>query len=271
MATYSLSGAGVQALSSNVTALHVDITTVPTNSGQGSANPPNRYHVALLRLGDATGYFDAVPVVGGPQWLAVPSGTTRCGYACQGGAVISLSEVIGGTPPFGGGGALSGLSDVALASVADAQVLTYQASSSKWINATPSGGGGGSISTLSAVLSTAVFIPTSQTFVTALSLTLTAGTWFIIGQVQIENEASPTDGICRLAIGSTIYANSEGPVGGGGGTGHLNLIALITLASSSTLNMQATTWAGNNAYVLPGNTLLNQGPHATQLLGLKVA
>lgn len=144
MATYSLSGTGVQALSANVTAAHITVTTTPTNSGHGSANPTNLYHVALLRFGDATGYFDAVPVVGGPQWLAVPAGTTRLGYACQNGAVISFAEVIGGSRPFGGADALSSLSDVALTSPADTQLLTYQASSAKWINANaPSGGGGG--------------------------------------------------------------------------------------------------------------------------------
>jgi hypothetical protein len=144
MATYSLSGAGVQALSAGVTAAHVTITTTPTNVGSGSANPANYYHIALLRFGDATGYFDAVPVVGGPQWLAVPVGTTRLGYACQNGAVISFAEVIGGSRPFGGADALSSLSDVALTSPADTQLLTYQASSAKWINANaPSGGSGG--------------------------------------------------------------------------------------------------------------------------------
>lgn len=140
MSTYSLSGTGVQALSSNVTAVHVTVTTLPSRYGQGTANPTNYYDVCLLRFGDATGYFDAIPVVGGPQWLAVPSGATRCGYAVKGGAVISLAEVIGGTPPFGSPGALSSLTDVALASLADAQVLTYQASTTRWINSTPSGG-----------------------------------------------------------------------------------------------------------------------------------
>lgn len=144
MSTYSLSGSGVQALSSNVTALHIAITTMATYPGQGTANPTNYYHIALLRIGDAVGFFDAVPVTGGPQWMAVPAGATRLGYSCAAGAVISVAEVIGGTPPFGGAGALSSLSDVALASPADTQLLTYQASSGKWINANaPSGGGSG--------------------------------------------------------------------------------------------------------------------------------
>jgi hypothetical protein len=142
MATFALSGSGVQTLSANVTAAHVTITTPSSTQGNGRANPADAYGCALLRFGDATGFFAPVTVAGGPQWLAVPTGATRVGYACLDGAALSLQEVIGGTPPFGGGGSLAGLSDVALASLADAQVLTYQASSSKWINATPTGGGG---------------------------------------------------------------------------------------------------------------------------------
>jgi hypothetical protein len=102
MATYTLSGSGVQALSSNVTALHITISTLPASAGPGSANPVNYYDVGVLRFGDATGYFDAVPVVGGPQWASVPVGVTRVGYALQPGAMVSVAEVLGGTPPFGG-------------------------------------------------------------------------------------------------------------------------------------------------------------------------
>lgn len=168
MATYALTGSGVQALSTNVTALHVTVTTTPPAAGVGTANPANGYNVGLLRFGDGIGFFDATQIVGGPQWLAVPSGTTQLGYSVQPGGAISAAEVIGGTPPFGGGGSLAGLSDVALASVADAQVLTYQASSSKWINATPTGGGGGPTTyrVNLAVDTASVRFPTSGSFPT---------------------------------------------------------------------------------------------------------
>lgn len=143
MASYSLSGTGVQALSAGVTALHVTISTLPAQPILGTANPGNYGGVAMLRLGDGTGFFQALPVEGGPQWLAVPNGCTQLGYAVQPGAAISVAEVLGGVPPFGGPGSLASLSDVALASLADAQVLTYHTATSKWINATPAGGSGG--------------------------------------------------------------------------------------------------------------------------------
>jgi hypothetical protein len=169
MSTYSLSGTGIQALSAGVTAVHVDVTTVPTNSRVGTSNPANLYDVAMLRWGDASAFFDALPVVGGPQWIAVPAGATRLGYACKGGAVISVVEIIGGTPPFGGPGALSGLSDVAIASPTNAQVLTYQSSSSKWINQAAAGGGGG--------LYSAYLCYQDQKASGTVSGTFTAGAW----------------------------------------------------------------------------------------------
>jgi hypothetical protein len=154
VATYSLTGSGTQALSSNVTALHISATTIPTNIGTGNANPINYYSLALLRLGDATGFMPAVQLEASPAWLAVPAGSTRLGYACLGGSALSVVEVIGGTPPFGGTASLAGLSDVALASPADTQILTYQASSAKWINANAPSGGGSSPSGSMVLLST---------------------------------------------------------------------------------------------------------------------
>lgn len=93
MATYSLSGTGVQALSAAVVALHISITTVPLGASFGSAYPADYYHVGLLRPGDGTGYMEWTPVIGGPQWMPLPSGTTHLGYSLFGSGVISVVEV----------------------------------------------------------------------------------------------------------------------------------------------------------------------------------
>jgi hypothetical protein len=235
VATYSLSGSGTQALSANVTALHITITTLPASALAGSATPQNYYQVALLRFGDAVGYFDAFPVVGGPQWVAVPNGTTRLGYSCSSTAVISVVEVIGGTPPFGGGGSLAGLSDVALASLADAQVLTYQASSSKWINGTPTGGGSGPTLGQGAQVtgSTTFSVPnatsTTVTFTTLVydtnsmwsastpdRLTIkTAGVYVLSGQFQFSNNnVGVRQFVVTAPSGTTVARATIAPAAG---------------------------------------------------------
>lgn len=140
MATYSLSGAGTQALSAGVTALNVTVTTLPANAGQGGATPADYYGVGSLRPGNAAAFWEPFNVCGGPQWMPVPYGSTRLGYAITQGAVVSVVEVFT-SPPFAFPLAL--LPDVALSSPADTQVLTYQATTSKWINAAAASGGGG--------------------------------------------------------------------------------------------------------------------------------
>lgn len=212
MATYSLSGTGVQALSANVTAAHVTITTTPSNSRVGTANPANLYDVCLLRFGDATGYFDAVPVVGGPQWLAVPLGATRCAYACKGGAVISFAEVIGGSRPFGGADALSSLSDVALTTPADTQILTYQSSSAKWINANASGGGGADFKRLTSTTLAA----NSTTITTDLSAFQSYTNLVVVASVSLTSGTNTTvavNALCNadstlLAVGNCTGADA---------------------------------------------------------------
>src|SRR5919205_4667546 len=101
MSSYTLSGTGVQALSANVTALHVAISTVPAVAGLGRANPSSYYDVGLLRFGDGTGFWSPFPINGGPQGFGVPYGTTQLGYSIFGAGVVTVTEVIGGISPFG--------------------------------------------------------------------------------------------------------------------------------------------------------------------------
>lgn len=100
MSTYSLSGTGVQALSANVTALRISITTLPAGLPSGRANPTNHFDIGLVRFSDGTAYWTPVPILGGPQWVGVPAGSTSIGYKLLNGAVVSVVEVIGGTSPF---------------------------------------------------------------------------------------------------------------------------------------------------------------------------
>lgn len=144
MATYTLSGSGTQALTSGVVALHITITTLPASAGNGGASPLDYYGVGTLRPGNAAAFWEPFTICGGPQWMPVPFATTRLGYALRGNAVVSVVEVYSPAPLVF---PLALLPDVAIASPADTQVLTYQSSSAKWINAAASGGGGGGGST----------------------------------------------------------------------------------------------------------------------------
>lgn len=140
MATYTLSGSGTQALTAGVVALHITITTLPASAGNGGASPLDYYGVGSLRPGNAAAFWEPFTICGGPQWMPVPFATTRLGYALRGNAVVSVVEVYAPAPLVF---PLALLPDVAIASPADTQVLTYQSSTAKWINAAAAGGGGG--------------------------------------------------------------------------------------------------------------------------------
>lgn len=102
MASFSVSGSGTHTLSANTTALHVHVDTDSDVSSDGRANPTNRFHVGLLRAGDGTGWWRAWPIDANDAWFGLFQGVDRIGYALEGGAAITVTEVIGGSFPFQG-------------------------------------------------------------------------------------------------------------------------------------------------------------------------
>jgi len=168
-------------------ALTLTVTTLPAATGNGAANPADYYGLGALRAGNATAFWEPFAIVGGPQWIPLPYGTTRLGYAFLHGAAASVVEVFGSSPlAF----PLSTLPDVSLGSLVDAQVLAYQATSGKWINATPTGGGGGSGGTTDATLIDASTLP--------LADPLVAGKLWNFG------------GTCRISMGTVPFTLSYG-------------------------------------------------------------
>lgn len=268
MATYSLTGSGVQTLTPGTGALYVSITTLPTAAGKGGANPDDYYGIGFIRPANAIAFWEPFSICGGPQWLPLPSGSTRFGYVLNGGAVASAVEVLGSSPlAF----PLASLPDVALASVADAQVLAYQASSSKWINATPTGGGGGgtTVTYQTSTLGADVSIGSASTWVTGVSISLVAGTWFLMGQLSLYNNGSTTAGMCRLNAGATIYSALDGH-NFGGETLPFSPSAVVVLASTTTVTLQAAIFVGT-ATIKASGWLLSQGNVYTRITGLKLA
>jgi hypothetical protein len=98
-----LSGSGVQTLNSGVGELDITITATGTQTQTGHANPVNRFHVGLLRLGTTFGYYPSVPIDADAMVLPVWPGVTKLGYALFGGATIDVTEVFGTSPLLGSG------------------------------------------------------------------------------------------------------------------------------------------------------------------------
>lgn len=141
MATYTLSGTGTQTLTAGTTQVYVAVTVVPSSSGIGRANPTSRYDIGLLRFGNASGWWAPVAINGGPQWIGLPFGCDRLGYAVFTGGTITVTEASGTSPFVGSFPSLAQLTDANVSSPTNGQVLTWDSATSRWVNSTPSGGG----------------------------------------------------------------------------------------------------------------------------------
>lgn len=103
--SYAISGSGTHAVSAGVEQLYLDITTTPANAGEGRANPTSKYDIGLIRAGDGTGWWSAVPIVGGPQWIGLPHGTTEIAYVVFNTGEVEVTEVALPNPFTGPSGA----------------------------------------------------------------------------------------------------------------------------------------------------------------------
>jgi len=98
MATYSVSGRGTHAVTSGTGSLHVHVDTLPYSAGEGTANPPNLYHVGYVRAGDGTAWWEPSLIQAVDAWIGIPNGSTILGYSVADGGAITITEVAGSYP-----------------------------------------------------------------------------------------------------------------------------------------------------------------------------
>jgi hypothetical protein len=271
MSTYSLSGSGTHSLTADTTGLQVTITTIGAFGGVGRSSPIARYDQGLIRFSDGTSYWPPVPILGGPQFIPVPQNATSIGYALLGGCVVSVTEVIGGTVFFSAGTpSIETLSDVAVSSIADGQVLEWIASASKWENRTPAGSGAGGVTNLLNYVPTTVlasgtsmtsgvwndFPNTSETFtVTDAGARIRA---FVSGGVFLTS-ANTFQAWARLVLDSTTNIPIAGTIGPNGYMNPLSGVGMVDLgslsAASHTLKVQIRPNASASLFCDPSGGL----------------
>jgi hypothetical protein len=91
MATYTLTGSGIQAISAPG-CLAIVVTVFPTAYGAGNASPSNWYDLGLLRVGNAQGYLSTVPIDATNLLLPCPAAATHLGYSLKPGVTITAEE-----------------------------------------------------------------------------------------------------------------------------------------------------------------------------------
>jgi len=92
MASYTLTGTGIQSLTLGLTRLFISVTIRSARWSTGFANPPNLYHIGLLRLQVSGASYPAIPIDADLMALDVPSGTTSIGYELVAPAEIVIYE-----------------------------------------------------------------------------------------------------------------------------------------------------------------------------------
>ena len=268
MATYTLSGSGTQTINANVGALHIHFTSVPTNASSGHANPSNYYGLALVRAGDGTGYFPAVALDSTDQWLALPTGTTQIGYSIFGGVTATFTEVFGTSPLDGPTPSVESLSDVNVSSPTNNQLLAWISSASKWENVDASTVVPAvSLTHVNATLGADVSIPSTNTYVDILSVSLVAGTWVITCQAGTNNNVGAAYQM-KVWNGTTVYgsANQYNPQG----YAYITTTVVVTLASTTTVKFSMAATSVSACKVPAATPFNSSGNNAVQINAIKI-
>lgn len=134
MATYTLSGTGIQAISTPGS-LAVVVTVGSSTAQRGEANPDNLFHLGQLRIGNTHGYLPSVPIDAVNMLLPCINGATLLGYKLKSGVTITVEEraeqpYAGPTgPPGATGSAGTSFSNLIASSVLGANAASIDFSS----------------------------------------------------------------------------------------------------------------------------------------------
>ena len=139
-----------------------------------------------------------------------------------------------------------------------------------WISPSTSG----TITSLSAALSANVSLTTTATWYNGPSLALVAGTWLVMGRITHVRSATTAETIfARLGDGTTHYASTQFYHASVSGTGVvLPMFAVITLAATTTIKLQATSSAGASTSTMKAALTANgAGNNATNIIAVRLS
>ena len=153
------------------------------------------------------------------------------------------------------------------------QVLTKNSATDydySWI--TPASAG--VITSLSASLSADVALTTTSTWYDGPSVFLDAGTWLVIGRITHVRSATTAETIyARLGDGTNHYASTQCYHASVSGTGVvLPMFAVITLAATTTIKLQATSSVGASTSTMKAALTANgAGNNATNIIAIRLS
>ena len=139
-----------------------------------------------------------------------------------------------------------------------------------WISPSTSG----TITSLSASLSADVALTTTSTWYNGPSVSLPAGTWLVMGRITHVRSATTAETIyARFSNGTNHYASTQFYHASVSGIGVvLPMFAVITLAATTTIKLQATSSAGASTSTMKAALTANgSGNNATNIIAIRLA
>jgi hypothetical protein len=142
------------------------------------------------------------------------------------------------------------------------------------VTSASNGSSAGAITNAEAALSADVQLPTSGTWYDGPSVSLTAGTWLVQGNITFWRTATTaTTWFGRITDGTNHHASGQmytASVAGIGGV--VSLTSILVLTGTTTIKLQGTTSAGATACLMKAATTANSsGNNATQITAIKLA
>jgi len=110
---------------------------------------------------------------------------------------------------------------------------------------------------------------TASSFVTVLSLSLTAGQWFVFGEIDIYSPSGTPIYVAQLsnASGSSVHGSAEGFVRVTGSL-HLSVSGYVDLTGSATIALRA--WTDGTLKVAKASTQTQTSAKATTLKAIRI-
>lgn len=122
--------------------------------------------------------------------------------------------------------------------------------------------------TLEADLGADVTMATGGTYYDGPSVSLTAGTWFLVGTVTLHDPDQACNHTAKLWDGTTVESSTQG-VQVAGSSVSLTLAGVVTVTSATTWKISATS-SGTNSAIKAAATISGAGNNASHLRAVKV-
>jgi len=117
---------------------------------------------------------------------------------------------------------------------------------------------------------TQVALTNAGTFYDGPSVSLSAGTWFIVGYVLLYSESASAGVAFKLWDGTTVYANTYLYSGVLYAQHQVTLCAIVTIGSTTTLKISAAASVASACYIKPSPSSYTTENKASSIRAVKI-